>query len=108
MEAQDVAVFNGVRDGVSVELILKQVRRGSHGSLRFLDLLLNIFEVDVEVGQDGGGDPFALTNEAEEDVLGADVFVVQPGRLFAGHLQHFADAIGKVVAVHRGILEAVA
>jgi hypothetical protein len=27
--------------------------------------------------------------------------MVQPGRLFARHLQNLADPIGKIVAVHR-------
>ena len=38
MKAQHVGVFNGVGDGVGVQLFLKQVFRGLHGSLLVLDL----------------------------------------------------------------------
>ena len=54
---------------------------------RLLDFLLDVFEVDVEIGQDGGRDAFALADQAEEDVLGADVLVVQTGGFLAGHLR---------------------
>ncbi len=39
VEAQDVAVLDGVGDGVGVQLLLEQVRRGAHGGLGVLDLL---------------------------------------------------------------------
>ena len=39
VEAQDVAVLNGVGDGVGVQLLLEQVCRGAHGGLGVLDLL---------------------------------------------------------------------
>jgi hypothetical protein len=39
VEAQDVAVLDGVGDGVGVELLLEEVRRGAHGGLGVLDLL---------------------------------------------------------------------
>ena len=85
-----------------------QVGAGGRGGLplldRLLDLLLDVFEVDVEVGEHRGGHAFALTDEAEQDVLGTDVLVVETGRLFAGHLQDLPDTISKVVAVHRGTL----
>ena len=64
---------------------------------RFLDLLLDVLEIDVQVGEHRGGDTLALTNQAEQDVLGADVVVLQPGRLFAGHLQNLANPISEVV-----------
>ena len=66
-----------------------------------LDLLLDLFEIHVEVLEDGGRDSFAFANEAEQDVLGADVLVVQTGRLFARHLQNLPDSISEIVAVHR-------
>src|SRR6266550_3249647 len=68
---------------------------------RLLDLLLNLLEVDVEVGQDRRGDAFSLADQPEQDVLGADVLVMQTRRLFAGHLQNFPDTIREIVAVHR-------
>ncbi len=38
---------------------------------------------------------------SKENVLGADVLVLHSRGLFARHLQHLADTIGKVVAAHR-------
>ena len=40
MEAQDVAVFDGVGDGVGVQLLLEDVRRGLEAGLLPLDLLI--------------------------------------------------------------------
>src|SRR6185503_12699475 len=81
-----------------------QIRPGSGGGFalldRLLDLLLNLFEIDVEIGQDGGGNPLALANQAEQDVLGADVLVVQTRCFLPRHLQDFPHAISEVVAVH--------
>ena len=68
---------------------------------RLLDLLLNLFEIDVEIGQDRGGDALAFADQAEQDVLGADVLVMQAGRFFTGHLQNFPNSIREIVAVHR-------
>src|SRR3989338_9745894 len=48
----------------------------------------------------GAAPPFALADQAEEDVLGADVLMVQPRGFFPRHLQDLPDSIGKVVAVH--------
>ena len=85
-----------------------QVGAGGGGRLplldRLLDLLLDVLEVDVQIGEHRRRHAFALADQAEEDVLGADVLVVQTGRLFAGHLQDLPDTIGEVVAVHRGTL----
>src|SRR5258705_1081227 len=70
---------------------------------RFLDLLLNFFEIDVEVGEYRGGDTFALTNEAEQDMLGTYVLVVQTGGFFPRHLKDFPNSVGKIVSVHRSL-----
>src|SRR6266566_3348964 len=67
---------------------------------RLLDLLLNLFEIDVEIGQDRRGNALALADQAEQDVLGPDVLVMQTRRLFTGHLQNFPNAIREIVAVH--------
>src|SRR5213592_1295317 len=67
---------------------------------RLLDLLLNVFEIDVEIREDRGGHALALADQAEQDVLGPDVLVVQTGGFFPRHLQDFPHPIRKVVAVH--------
>src|ERR1051325_1015145 len=65
------------------------------------DLLLDLFEVDVEVGQNGRRHPLALADQPEQDVLGSNVLVVQPRGFFPRHLQDFPHTIREVVPVHR-------
>ena len=68
------------------------------------DLLLDVFQIDVQVGEDCRRNPLTLTDKAEEDVLRPHVFVMQTGRFLSSHLQDFADTIGEVVSVHLGTL----
>ena len=49
-------------------------------------------EVDAQAFEHTGGDAFALADEAEEQVLGADVAVVEPARLFDGELDDLLGA----------------
>jgi hypothetical protein len=63
VEAQDVAVLDGVGDGVGVELLLEEVFRGAHGGLGVLDLLQG--GIGLEDGRAG---------EAEELRLGEERF----------------------------------
>src|SRR5690606_25332114 len=67
---------------------------------RLLDLLLDVLEVDAEVGEHRGCDALTLANKSEEDVLGADVLVMQASSLLACHLEHPPDPVGEVVPVH--------
>ena len=48
------------------------------------DLLAHTAQVGAELHEHLGRDPFALTDEAEEDVLGADVVVAELERLAKG------------------------
>ena len=52
------------------------------------DLLL----VDAQFAQRFDGGAFRQAGQAEQDVLGADVMVVEPARLFDGELQHLLGA----------------
>ena len=55
------------------------------------DLVADLVEVDPERLKDTGGDPLALADEAQEQVLRADVVVAQAARLVDGQLD---DALG--------------
>src|SRR3989442_3758432 len=61
---------------------------------------LDFLEVDVEVGEDRGGDALAFADQAQQDVLGPDVLVMQAGGFLPRHLQNLAHPIPEVVAVH--------
>ena len=60
-----------------------------------LDLQANLAQVDVEVLEDVGGDAGAFLDQAEQDVLGADVLVVEALRLLIGELHHLAGPVGE-------------
>ena len=79
-------------------------RRGLAGALRLRrrpggralrqdadDLVADLVEVDAERLEDAGGDPLALADEAEQQVLRADVVVAEAARLVDGELD---DALG--------------
>ena len=51
------------------------------------DLVARALDVDVEGLEDAGGDALALAQEAEQDVLGADIGMVERLRLLAGERQ---------------------
>ena len=55
-----------------------------------LDGGADLVELDAEVGEDLGGDAFAFADEAEEEVLGADVVVVEALGFFLGEGQDAA------------------
>jgi hypothetical protein len=52
-------------------------------------------EVGAELDEHLGGDALALADEAEQDVLGADVVVAQLQRLAQGQLEHLLGARGE-------------
>jgi hypothetical protein len=52
------------------------------------DLLTHLVEVRAELLQDLGGDALALADQAEQDVLGADVVVAELQRLAQRQLEH--------------------
>ena len=70
------------------------------------DLLTDARQVGAELDEHLGRDPFALTDEAEEDVLGADVVVTELQRLAERQLQDLLRA-GREGDVARGRLPAV-
>ena len=56
------------------------------------DLVADLLRVGVEVEQDAGGDALVLADEAEQDVLGADVVVSERERLAEGELEDLLGA----------------
>src|SRR4029079_19203019 len=51
-------------------------------------LVAHLLRVRIEVEQDACGDALVLADEAEQDVLGADVVVAEGERLAEGELEH--------------------
>ena len=67
-----------------------------------LDGRADLGQLDVHVLEDARGDAFALADEAEQQVLGADVVVVEPLRFFLRKRQDLARALRELVeAIHR-------
>ena len=55
-----------------------------HASNRLLQPHPQLAEGHARVGEDGTRQPFTLTQQAESDVLGPDVVLLQPERLAQG------------------------
>src|SRR5581483_6972302 len=72
-----------------------------------LDLLADGLEGDVQRLERLGGDPLALVDEAEQDVLGPDVVVVEHPRLFLGEDHHPPGSVGEAFE-HVSVLRAQA
>src|SRR3712207_8113551 len=68
------------------------------------DLLADTVEVGAELHQDLGGDALALADEAEQDVLGADVVVAELERLAQRQLEHLLRPRGEGDVAGRGLL----
>ena len=65
---------------------LPMVTMSGPGLDDLLDLQADLAQVDVEVLQDVGGDAGAFLDQAQQDVLGADVLVVEALGLLVGQL----------------------
>src|SRR5581483_238574 len=68
------------------------------------DLLAHAVEVRTELLQHLGGDALALADQAEQDVLGADVGVAELQRLAQGQLEHLLGARGERDVPGRSLL----
>src|SRR2546426_11566580 len=67
---------------------------------RLLDLLGNLFQVDVEVCQHRRRDALTFADDSQQDVLGPHILVAQSGGLLPCQLEYLAHTIGEVVAIH--------
>ena len=56
------------------------------------DLRADLLDGDVERLEDAGRKPFLLAQKAEQDVLGADVVVLERARLILGQNDHLAGS----------------
>ena len=95
---QVAGLFHRVFDDLLGPRRLRQLAHRDHvGSAldELLDLEADLAQIDVEVLQHVGGDAAALFDEAQQHVLGADVFVVEALGLLIGQLHHLAGAVGK-------------
>jgi hypothetical protein len=62
------------------------------GAEQVQDLLADLFELEAEVHEHLRGDAVVLTQQAEQQVLGADIVVVEVARLFDGVLDDLLGA----------------
>src|SRR5262249_12224557 len=94
--AEVARLLDGVLDDLLGPRRLRQLAGRADLGARLdelLDLQADLAEVDVEVLQHVGGDAGALLDQAQEDVLRADVLVVEPLRLLVGQLHHLAGTV---------------
>ena len=70
-------------------------RRGAALADDLLDLRADGLEGDAEGLEGLGGDAFALVDQPEQDVLGADVAVVEEASLLLGQDHHSAGPVGE-------------
>jgi hypothetical protein len=62
---------------------------------QLLDLEPDLAQVDIQVLEHVGSDAGPFLDQTEQDVLGADVLVVEALRFLVGQGHHFAGAVRK-------------
>ncbi len=96
--AQVAGLFHRILDHFLGPGRLRQLAHGHHVGTalhELLDLQADLAEIDLEVLQHVGGHAAAFLDQAEQDVLGADVFVIEPLGLLVCQLHHLAGAVSK-------------
>ena len=88
------------RGGRPAELLLGSLRTGEELD----DGLAHLLELSTHLLEDLGGDAFALPDEAEEDVLGADVVVPELERLAEAQLEDLLGPGSEGDVAGRGLL----
>ncbi len=68
-----------------------------------LDLLADTLQRDAEALERLGSDAFTLVDQAEQDVLGPDVVVVEHPGLFLGQDDNTTGAVGKPLEHDRSL-----
>jgi hypothetical protein len=52
-------------------------------------------KIDIKVFQDVGGNPTPFFDQAQQDMFGANVLVIESLSFLIGQLHHFAGPVGK-------------
>ena len=95
---QIAGLFHRVLDDLLGPRRLRQLAHRDHvrpALDELLDLEPNLPQIDVEVLEHVGRHAAALFDEAQQDVLRADIFVVEALRLLVGQLHHLSGSISK-------------
>ena len=95
---QVAGLFHRVLDDLLGPRRLRQLAHRDHVGAaldELLDFEADLAQIDVEVLQHVGRHAAAFLDQAQQDVLGADVFVVEPLRLLIGQLHDLAGTVGK-------------
>jgi len=85
---------------------LREFAHGDHirsGLDNFFDFDADFAEIDIEVFQDVGGNARAFLDESQQDVFGADVFMIESLGFLIGQLHDLAGAICETL-VHDAFL----
>ena len=95
---QVACLFHRILDDLLGTRRLRQLAHRDHfwSALdQLLDFQANLAEIDVQVLQHVGGDAAAFFDQSQQDVLGADILVVESLRLLVRQLHHLSGSIGK-------------
>ena len=91
-------LLDGVFDDFFGPRRLGQLPHGDHvgpGLDDFFDFQADFAQVNVEIFQDIGGNAGSLLDQAEQNMFGPDVFMVEALRLLVGELHHLAGPVGE-------------
>ena len=93
-------LFDGILDDLLGPRRLRQLAHGHHvrpGLDDLLDFQPDLPQINVQVLENIGGDARPFFNQAQKDMLGPDVFVVEALGLLIGQLHYFASPIRKAL-----------
>ena len=96
--AQVTGLFHRVLDDLLGPRRLRQLAHRDHVRAalhQLFDLQADLAEIDLQVLQHVGGHAAAFLDQAKQDVLGADILVVEPLCLLVRQLHDFAGAVGE-------------
>ena len=68
------------------------------------DLLADLFQIDAQTFQHAGSDALALTDKTKQQVLGADIAVIQTTRLVDSQFDDLFDSGCQVNLAERPVL----
>ena len=101
-------LFHRVLDDLFRPWGLGQLAHRDHVGTRLdnlLDFQADLPQINVQILQDVGGDSRAFFDQAEEDVLGSNIFVIESLGLLVGQLHDLAGPIGETLVHRRDSIE---